>query len=133
MVGFSTPEIALMREDFNKVNLTMTCIVQRFTATGTDPDGKPTGSWANLHVNLPCWYFEKARRLYTIEEISGPNINVTLSYPHILVPGGVDITTQDKVLSVQGAADDGMLAVNMNIRTVMRRLYNTLLTVEVDR
>ena len=133
MVGFSDAEVALMREDFNKVNLTMTCTIQRFVVSGQDPDGVNVGSWQDLRIGLPCWYWEIDRWRSSIEEITGPNVNASVGFPRLLLPAGTDVTTADRIASVQGVFTDGVLNVNLNIRTVLRRLYNTLLTLEVEK
>lgn len=74
--------------------LTMVATIERTTATGSDPDGHPTGSPASHTV--ACWVFHPAKTL----EASGDEVNVLVDELRMLVDYDADVTENDVVTSV---------------------------------
>lgn len=129
MTGLTEGEIALMREDFEATHLTMRCKIERFTELTIDRDGHPIGTWLTLHSNLPCWYYERERSVYVVQEITGPNVNVVEQYPRLQLPAGTDVTPADRLVEV---THHGVVIMNQpcNIKTQLNRLTEVLLTLE---
>lgn len=129
MTGLTEGEIAQMRADFQEVHLTMRCKIERFTELTTDRDGHPIGTWLTLHTDLPCWYYERERSVYVVQEITGPNVNVVEQYPRLMLPAGTDVTPADRLVEVTHL---GVVIMNQvcNIKTQLNRLTEVLLTLE---
>lgn len=75
--------------------LTMRATVRRFTASGTDPDGKATGAWATHHVE-PCWLFHPG----PTTETTGDEVNVLVDEMRLLVGYNADLTVDDEISQV---------------------------------
>ena len=77
------------------VPLRMTATVSRFTSTGTDPDGNPTGSWTTAGT-IACHLFHPTASA----EISNDDVNVVVENPRLLVAYDADVTEQDRIAGV---------------------------------
>jgi hypothetical protein len=125
-------EIAQLREDATEMSQIMTCTIERGTIASTDPDGHPVKTWAVLHENIPCWYYERERDQYVQQERTGPLVHVIDAYPRITLPANTDVTPRDRVTTVIGV--DGVeVAANLDIRTVLKRLFDVSVTVESQK
>lgn len=111
--------------------LTMRATVQRFTETGTDPDGQPTGSWASSAI--PCWLFHPIATV----ETRGADVNVLVDELRMLVPYGADILENDEISQVTDASGAVIDSRRMKITGFRRRgdghiaISHRVLTLEV--
>ena len=95
--------------------LTMTATVERTTATGTDPDGHPTGS-PDIHT-VACWVFHPAKTL----ETAGDEVNVLVDELRMLVAFDADVTENDVITQVTNANGEVMESRRMKVTGFRRR------------
>lgn len=76
--------------------MTMRAVVNRLTATGTNPDRHPTGTRADLVDAVPCWLYSEQE-----QEYRGDEVNVARELLRLLVPVAGDVTEQDEITRVE--------------------------------
>jgi hypothetical protein len=117
-------EMAAMRKTIPVVALSMTCSIERFTSTGEDAFGQPTGVWGVLADDVPCFYWEQAER-----EVIGQRINAVFAGAHVQMEARTDVHAGDRIRNV--IAQDGFaLGSLLNITSVLQRETVTVLDVE---
>jgi hypothetical protein len=95
--------------------LRMRATVERFTATGTDPDRQPTGTTSTHEI--ACWLFQPGPTL----ETTGESVNVLVDQLRMLVRYDADITDDDEVTQVTDLAGAVIEGRRLKVVGVKRR------------
>ena len=95
--------------------LTMVATRSRFTASGKDPDGQPTGSRAT--TSIPCWLFHPG----PTTEVTGGDVNVLDDELRMLVGYEVDIVPDDEITQVVDASGAVIDSRRMRVTGIRRR------------
>lgn len=128
VASLTDAEIALMREDVNNAILSMRCDISRATVSSYNPDGQPVVTLMPLYTDLPCWYWEQSRVRRILEELTGPQVNVTDSFSSIMFPADADLVTTDVITQVRFEGE--VLIEDLDIRTLSKRVTEIVCIVE---
>lgn len=123
MATLNNSEIAAMRETVSNTQLDHLCTIQRRTQTGTDPNGAPIYSWANVLVDEPCHFWESSE-----EELVG-NENALLTRRRLVLKANRGVVPDDRVTKLVGY-DDKVYENDFNILHVLDRVNETVCMLE---
>lgn len=113
-----------MRSAVQTVALSMTCTIERYTAAGEDAYGQPTGAWADLDTEVPCFYSEQSER-----EVQGPQISGVFAGSQIVLPAQTDVHAGDRIRDVVDG--EGVTrAAALEITEVLERQTDVVAAVE---
>lgn len=121
-------EIANMRAELLRVQLDMTCNLERNTPGAPDGYNQPAEAWAALQTGLRCHYWEET----VVERIGNQPSTAIVALERLLLPANTDVTEKDRVALITGV-DGAQVAGRANIIEVLHRELDTLLQIRTIR
>ena len=76
--------------------LNTTCTIRRFTSTGTDADGHPSGTWGDNATGVACRLAPNTGKLEGREYRVGTQVRISSHKLYLF--SGADITHEDRVV-----------------------------------